>query len=897
MNLGTLIATLGVDATGLYRAEQQMKAFETRAQASMARTSRSLATAGKSMKQFGRSMSMYVTLPLTLLGGKAVMAFSEVEASMSKMIGLVGVNRDVVEQWGKELKYVADESSVGVKELSDAMYFITSAGIRGAEAMNVLEASARASAAGLGETKVVADLVTSAVNAYGIANLSAAEATDILTAAVREGKLEADVLASTMGMVLPVASYMGVAFNEVGAAIAAMSRTGTSAQTASMQLRQMLNSLLKPTQQAEEALRLMGTSGNELRKTIREKGLLTALMKVRELTSTYGEEIMAKVFPNIRALAGVLDMMGSNLEDNIKIFKSLENATGSADKAFLEASKTLKFMRNTAVANFQSALEGLGGSIKEVFLPVLVRLSEWFLRIAERTEKLTEQQRRWRVIIGTVTAAIGPLSVVLGFLVGNILPGLIKVGMATIRMFKLLRIVMLANPIMLIATVVSIAAAAFVTFNRRIGTTIKEQKKLNEVADDYNKILEEGIRLRETGLVEEKMAEIASMNQRQLRDIKSQLQNRIETEEDFSIKLKSEWDKRLKEEQYYADLALDQTIENTRKIRQWQRDTKGWKENLIEQKRQNEQRLNQLRSYLDQVLQLIKEDNDKIKISLGEIKMILKEVSDEAIYAEKIHELLGDTFDKNTHMINAYSEAIDKLIRGELDIADERVQDLARSMKYLMSQMTLAGLLADEAAIGKSIEADADAARDAMIAMVEGTTESLDLLSNTTESTAEVIGNSMMNVACSFSTLGDAIAQASEDSRTSFAEAMNIIAKTATTTISVLGALAAAEIIAKEAAKGVIGILTAIAGLATLAAVWATFVKPNKYEPMAEGAIVTRPTRALIGERGPEAVIPLDEMMPINNVNIHVTIEGVARGEDIHYVVKEIERKHENSYG
>jgi hypothetical protein len=42
---------------------------------------------------------------------------------------------------------------------------------------------------------------------------------------------------------------------------------------------------------------------------------------------------------------------------------------------------------------------------------------------------------------------------------------------------------------------------------------------------------------------------------------------------------------------------------------------------------------------------------------------------------------------------------------------------------------------------------------------------------------------------------------------------------------------------------------------------------------LAEGGIVTAPTLALIGERGKEAVIPLDKM-PNMGGNIYVTVQG-----------------------
>ena len=83
---------------------------------------------------------------------------------------------------------LAGETARAPGELADAMFFIQSAGLRGAAAMETLEASAKAAAVGLGDTSTIADLATSALNAYGAENLSATAATDVLAAAVREGE-------------------------------------------------------------------------------------------------------------------------------------------------------------------------------------------------------------------------------------------------------------------------------------------------------------------------------------------------------------------------------------------------------------------------------------------------------------------------------------------------------------------------------------------------------------------------------------------------------------------------------------------------------------------------------------------------------------------------------------
>lgn len=210
-----------------------------------------LVKTGQSMKKVGQWMSMYLTTSILAVGGAMAKTAMDFESSMSKIIGLVGISKEQVAEWNNEILKMAGAVGKAPKELAEALYFITSAGIKGSEAMDILEASAKAASAGLGETKTIADLLTSAMSAYGMKNLSAAKATDILVAAVREGKGEASEFAGALGKVLPIASEMGVRFDEVAAATAAMSRTGLDVNEATTALRGILSSLLSPTREAE----------------------------------------------------------------------------------------------------------------------------------------------------------------------------------------------------------------------------------------------------------------------------------------------------------------------------------------------------------------------------------------------------------------------------------------------------------------------------------------------------------------------------------------------------------------------------------------------------------------------------------------------------------------------
>lgn len=164
-------------------------------------------TLGDAMRQSAMLMKYTVAGAFMNIGKQAIQMSRQFELSFNRIKGLVNIGNDSMESMRKQVLKLGGETTRAPLELADALYYITSAGIKDAAvAMEVLEASAKAAAAGLGDTRTVADAVTSTLNAYGVENYSAAQATDILVATVREGKAEADTFAPALGKVLPVAA-------------------------------------------------------------------------------------------------------------------------------------------------------------------------------------------------------------------------------------------------------------------------------------------------------------------------------------------------------------------------------------------------------------------------------------------------------------------------------------------------------------------------------------------------------------------------------------------------------------------------------------------------------------------------------------------------------------------
>jgi TP901 family phage tail tape measure protein len=336
---------------------------------------------------------------------QASIAFDTEITKLSTQIGLA--SGDVAELRAATLS-LGGATTKAPQELAEAAFFIASAGLRGAAAMDVLRMSARMSAIGLGDTATVADTLTSAINAYGEETLSASQASDVLVNAVRLGKAGADELAGSLGKVLPIASAMGVTFDEVGGIVAAMTKTGTDAATATTQLRAIMTSLLKPTNEAEEAMLAMGLSANGLRAQIEEDGLWAALMTLQEATGGNSSEF-AKLFPNVRALAGVMDLLGPMLESNAELMAEMATATGTAEEAFAIYSMTTRAELDRLGASFQRTMIGMGDSTTG-FVSVGARiLTSAFTNIADGIEKSNDAMAFKQRALADMSTAMGAL--------------------------------------------------------------------------------------------------------------------------------------------------------------------------------------------------------------------------------------------------------------------------------------------------------------------------------------------------------------------------------------------------------------------------------------------------------------------------------------------------------
>lgn len=414
LNVGTLFATLKL-------VDRNFTAGLQKASTKMAAAGQSFKKVGASLTSMGKSITRNVAMPLGIAAAASLKFAATFETSLTKMITLVGLSAEEVEGFKAEILDLSGETAKAPAELADAMFFITSAGLRGADALEALTASAKASAIGLGQTETIADAVTSAVNAYGSETLSATRATNIMALAVRAGKLEASSLAPVLGRLLPTASEMGISFEQVAGTLAVMSRTGLDAAEASTSLNAILTTLKKPTTQAADALENAELNLGDLRDVARGPGGVIAAMRLLDEKLGDNEEALIKVIPNIRAFRGAMNVLGQEASSVDEVMRIVTEDIDILDSGMATISETTGFQFQQLLEELKVvAIEIADAGLVDAFKGIVAQLKIWL----KRWKELEPATKQMAVKIAAVAAAVGPLMRVFGGLftgIGKIL--------------------------------------------------------------------------------------------------------------------------------------------------------------------------------------------------------------------------------------------------------------------------------------------------------------------------------------------------------------------------------------------------------------------------------------------------------------------------------------------
>lgn len=439
-------------------------------------TGRRIAATGEQFKTFGRNMTLYVTTPLAAIAGASVKSFATFEKSISDISTLIDTNKESIDGIKNGILDLGKRTPVALGDLSSAMYQVRSAGIDAADSFKVLESAAKLGVAGLGTTREATDLLTSAINAFGLKGKDATDAANVLFTAVKNGKTTISELSQGFGNVAPIVESTGISFKEFVAAATALTGPGKKASESFTALRSALSGLTGQTADAQKLFDQLGV--DSFQTLIKRSGGMVAAFRAIKDAAGDDQTALQKAVGGAEGLAAVLSLTGKQAKIFDDTFTEMTSSVDNLSPAFEKQAKTL----DSQFKLLGNAVQELGISLGTALSPVVTAITNVLRGLAETIDKLPGPVKAAAVGFAALLAAIGPMSFVIGSLVTSwgrlftfiagapaLLTTLVTGVKSTVAVIRTLRVAILAaeaatGPWGLAIAAIGLALGALVTY-------------------------------------------------------------------------------------------------------------------------------------------------------------------------------------------------------------------------------------------------------------------------------------------------------------------------------------------------------------------------------------------------------------------------------------------------
>lgn len=338
-NIGQLFWQTGIDTTGLRRDSQKAQ--------------------GALSGLFKPSIIGATALAGAILkAGDAALQFSrDFETAFAEVQTISQSARENADAMRDSLLELTTKIPVQAVDATRALYQIVSAGFDGADAMKVLEVSAKAAVAGVSTTAVAADTLTTIINAYGLEAGEVTDVSDALFKTVELGKTTLSELGASFSQVAGLGAAYKIELNDILAATAQLTSQGASTSEAITRIRGGIVALSKEFGPA----------------VFQGRNLAEAFQFARDEADKAGKGY-EEFFGRVEAVVGILGLTGDQLDDYAEKLDKVNTATGSTDAALSVMNTTLE-SQETLLRNNVNVLLGQFGdtlnNIKKEILPGL----------------------------------------------------------------------------------------------------------------------------------------------------------------------------------------------------------------------------------------------------------------------------------------------------------------------------------------------------------------------------------------------------------------------------------------------------------------------------------------------------------------------------------------------
>ena len=463
VNVGEAVGYLDLDTSGFTKgfksALQELQAFKNSA-SSMGDKVTAL---GSAMTKAGSTMTKSVTLPLVGLGTAAVATTTKFESAMSKVSAISGATGDDLAALTDKAKEMGAKTKFSASESAEAFQYMAMAGWKTEDMLDGIDGIMNLAAADGLDLATTSDIVTDALTAFGLSASDSAHFADVLAKASSSANTNVSMLGESFKYVAPVAGSLGYSAEDTAIALGLMANAGIKGSQSGTALRGALTRLIKPTDDAAALMEEYGLSLTNSDGSMKSLGEVMSMLRsnLGDLTEAEQAQIAATLFGQ-EAMSGMLSIINASDKD----FQNLTDQIYGADGAAKQMADTMLDNLSGQLILLKSSLEGAAIAFGELLLPLIKKITSAIQGLVDWVNNLSDRQKAIIVTIAGVLAVIGPILIIGGKivkLVGSVM-GVIKVLKPAIAA---LNAVMLANPIILIITLIAGLIAALVTLYKK----------------------------------------------------------------------------------------------------------------------------------------------------------------------------------------------------------------------------------------------------------------------------------------------------------------------------------------------------------------------------------------------------------------------------------------------
>ncbi len=170
---------------------------------------------------------------------------AEFESGIAKVSTIADTSRVSLSTIEADIMSLSRKTGQSAGDITEASYQAMSASVDTASAVKFVDEANKLAVGGFTQQATAADVLTTAINAYGLQVAEATRLSDMLIMTQNLGKTTVDELAQNMGRVIPLASAYNVEMDNLSAAYAEMTKNGIATAESTTYLNSMLNELGK----------------------------------------------------------------------------------------------------------------------------------------------------------------------------------------------------------------------------------------------------------------------------------------------------------------------------------------------------------------------------------------------------------------------------------------------------------------------------------------------------------------------------------------------------------------------------------------------------------------------------------------------------------------------------